>query len=58
MFKKVNAHQIVENMSYFLNPETTEKYAIFGKGRLIPTAKEYNIPHWMALPIIKISRLQ
>ena len=53
MFKKVNVPigSIIENMSYFLNPETNEKHAIFGKGRLIPTAKEYNIPHWMALPI-------
>ena len=53
MFKKVNVPiaSIIENMSYFTDPNTNEKHAIFGKGRLIPTAKTYNISHWIELPI-------
>ena len=53
MFKKVNVPiaSIIENMSYFTDPNTNEKHAIFGKGRLIPTAKTYNISHWLELPI-------
>lgn len=53
MFKKVNVpiSGIIENMSYFLNPETNEKHAIFGKGRLIPTAQSFGIPLWLEFPI-------
>jgi Mrp family chromosome partitioning ATPase len=53
MFKKVKVPvtTIIENMSYFTPPNSTEKYHIFGKGRLIPTAKEYGIPNWLQLPI-------
>ena len=53
MFKKVKVPvtTIIENMSYFTPPDSNERYHIFGKGRLIPTAKEYGIPHWLQLPI-------
>jgi ATP-binding protein involved in chromosome partitioning len=53
MFNKVKVPTfgIVENMSYFTPPDSTEKYHIFGHGRLIPTAKECNIPHWFEVPI-------
>ena len=53
MFKKVKVPVtgIIENMSYFSPPDSSEKYHIFGKGRLIPTAKEYDIPYWIELPI-------
>ncbi|RAP24107.1 hypothetical protein DID73_01700 [Candidatus Marinamargulisbacteria bacterium SCGC AG-343-K17] len=53
MFKKVKVPvtTIIENMSYFSPPDSEEKYHIFGKGRLIPTAQEYGIPNWLELPI-------
>tara|TARA_A100001015_G_C15032350_1_gene734029 strand:+ start:1204 stop:2553 length:1350 start_codon:yes stop_codon:yes gene_type:complete len=53
MFKKVKVpvSSIIENMSYFSPPDSDEKYHIFGKGRLIPTAKKYEIPNWYQLPI-------
>ena len=53
MFNKVKVpvSSIIENMSYFQPPNSDEKYHIFGKGRLIPTAKEFDIPLWYELPI-------
>ena len=38
-------------MSYYSPPDSNEKYHVFGKGRLIPPAKQYGIPHWLELPI-------
>ncbi|WP_457641651.1 Mrp/NBP35 family ATP-binding protein [Persephonella sp.] len=42
---------IVENMSYFICPETDKKYEIFGKSRTEEVAKQYNIDLLGKIPI-------
>src|SRR5207245_8652768 len=46
MFQKLNVPilGIVENMSYFVAPDTAKRYAIFGEGGGQRIANEYNVP--------------
>ncbi len=53
MFVKVEVPVlgIVENMSYFICPETDKKYDIFGSGGGAAVAKQYNLPLLAEIPI-------
>ncbi len=53
MFKRVNVPilGIVENMSYFIAPDTGKKYDIFGTGGGEKLAKELSVPLLGAIPI-------
>ena len=53
MFQRVNVPilGIVENMSYFIAPDTGKKYDIFGTGGGETLAKELSIPLLGAIPI-------
>lgn len=53
MFQRVNVPilGIVENMSYFIAPDTGKKYDIFGTGGGIRLASELSIPLLGAIPI-------
>lgn len=53
MFKDVgvNIGGLVENMSYFIAPDTNKKYAIFGEGGGNATAKKYDIPLLGEVPL-------
>jgi ATP-binding protein involved in chromosome partitioning len=53
MFRKVNIPLlgIVENMSYFICPDTGKRYDIFGTGGAKAKAAELNIPFLGELPI-------
>ncbi|RXI43313.1 ATP-binding protein [Malaciobacter mytili] len=46
MFKDTNVHigGLVENMSYFIAPDTKSKYYIFGRGNSEQICQKYNIP--------------
>ncbi len=58
MFKRVNVPilGIVENMSYFIAPDTGKKYDIFGTGGGEKLAKELSVPLLGAIPINQIIR--
>ena len=53
MFKetRVPIAGLIENMSYFIAPDTGKKYAIFGEGGGENTAKKYNIPLLGKIPL-------
>lgn len=53
MFKDIGVRigGLVENMSYFIAPDTQQKYAIFGEGGGAETAKKYNIPLLGKIPL-------
>jgi ATP-binding protein involved in chromosome partitioning len=53
MFRKLNVPilGIVENMSYFLAPDTGTKYAIFGEGGGERVAQEFGIPLLGQIPL-------
>jgi ATPases involved in chromosome partitioning len=53
MFSRVNVpvYGIVENMSYFIAPDTGKKYDIFGSGGGEKLAEESGIPFLGGLPI-------
>ena len=53
MFQKVNVPLlgIIENMSYFIAPDTGKKYDIFGTGGGEKLAKELSVPLLGAIPI-------
>lgn len=53
MFKdtNVNIGGLVENMSYFIAPDTQKKYCIFGEGAGERTAKQYHIPFLGQIPL-------
>jgi ATP-binding protein involved in chromosome partitioning len=53
MFRKLNVPilGIVENMSYFLAPDTGTKYAIFGEGGGQRVAQEFSIPLLGQIPL-------
>jgi len=53
MFERVNVPVlgIVENMSYFIAPDTGKKYDIFGLGGGERLANELNVPFLGAIPI-------
>ncbi|MGI5977497.1 MAG: P-loop NTPase [Candidatus Limivicinus sp.] len=42
---------IVENMSYFKCPQCGKKHEIFGESKVEKVAKEFNIKHFVKLPI-------
>ncbi|BDY13057.1 Mrp/NBP35 family ATP-binding protein [Hydrogenimonas cancrithermarum] len=53
MFKdiKVPIGGLVENMSFFIAPDTKKRYDIFGKGGGEATAKKYDIPFLGKIPL-------
>src|SRR3990167_5181608 len=53
MFQKLNVPVlgIVENMSYFLAPDTGARYAIFGEGGGRRIAEEYGVPLLAQIPL-------
>ena len=42
---------IVENMSYFIAPDTHVRYDIFGSGGALKLCKKYNIPLLGEIPL-------
>ncbi len=48
---KVPVLGLVENMSYFKCPDCGKEHAIFGESHAEETAKTFNIPHSVRLPI-------
>jgi len=53
MFKDINVPigGLVENMSFFIAPDTKKRYDIFGKGGGEETAKRYDIPFLGQIPL-------
>ncbi|WP_456485426.1 Mrp/NBP35 family ATP-binding protein [Hydrogenimonas sp.] len=53
MFKDINVPigGLVENMSFFIAPDTKKRYDIFGKGGGEATAKKYDIPFLGKIPL-------
>ncbi|BBG64723.1 ATP-binding protein [Hydrogenimonas sp.] len=53
MFKDINVPigGLVENMSYFIAPDTKKRYDIFGSGGGEETAKRYSIPFLGRIPL-------
>ncbi|PJA97806.1 MAG: iron-sulfur cluster carrier protein ApbC [Ignavibacteriales bacterium CG_4_9_14_3_um_filter_30_11] len=53
MFERVNVPVlgIVENMSYFITPDTQKKYDIFGTGGGSKLSEKFNIPFLGGMPI-------
>ena len=53
MFKDINVPigGLVENMSFFIAPDTKKRYDIFGKGGGKETAKRYDIPFLGQIPL-------
>ena len=53
MFRKVNVPVIgiVENMSYFVAPDTGKQYAIFGEGGGAKVADEFGVPLLARIPL-------
>ena len=53
MFQRLNVPVlgIVENMSYFLAPDTGKRYAIFGEGGGRRIAEEYGVPLLAQIPL-------
>ena len=54
MFQEIGVHigGIVENMSYFLAPDTQKRYDIFGKDGGKALAKSYSIPFLGEIPLL------
>ena len=48
---KIPVLGIVENMSYFQCPDCGEKHEIFGDSKVEQEARDFNIPHFVRLPI-------
>jgi ATP-binding protein involved in chromosome partitioning len=59
MFQKLNVPilGIVENMSYFVAPDTGKRYAIFGEGGGQKLADEYGVPLLAQVPLDPATRL-
>ena len=59
MFQKLNVPilGIVENMSYFVAPDTGKRYAIFGEGGGQKLADEYGVPLLAQVPLDPDTRL-
>src|SRR5436309_6591256 len=59
MFRKLNVPilGIVENMSYFVAPDTGARYAIFGEGGGQRLVSEYNVPLLAQVPLDPETRL-
>jgi ATP-binding protein involved in chromosome partitioning len=59
MFQKLNVPilGIVENMSYFVAPDTGKRYAIFGEGGGRKLADEYGVPLLAQVPLDPTTRL-
>jgi ATP-binding protein involved in chromosome partitioning len=59
MFQKLNVPilGIVENMSYFVAPDTGKRYAIFGEGGGRKLADEYGVPLLAQVPLDPDTRL-
>jgi ATP-binding protein involved in chromosome partitioning len=59
MFQKLNVPilGIVENMSYFVAPDTGKRYTIFGEGGGQRLAHEYNVPLLAQVPLDPATRL-
>ena len=53
MFERVNVPVlgVVENMSYFIAPDTKKRYDIFGTGGGERVSKELNVPFLGGIPI-------
>jgi len=53
MFKDINVPigGLIENMSFFIAPDTKKRYDIFGKGGGEETAKRYDIPFLGQIPL-------
>jgi ATP-binding protein involved in chromosome partitioning len=53
MFRKLNVPVIgvVENMSYFVAPDTGRQYAIFGEGGGAKVAEEFGVPLLARIPL-------
>jgi len=53
MFQRLNVPMlgIVENMSYFIAPDTGARYHIFGEGGGQRVAEEYGVPLLAQLPL-------
>ncbi len=53
MFREVNIPVlgVIENMAYFICPETGNKYYIFGKGKTLAFATAYNLKVLGSIPI-------
>ena len=58
MFQKLNVPilGIVENMSYFVAPDTGKRYSIFGEGGGRRLANEYNVPLLAQVPLDPATR--
>ena len=58
MFQKLNVPilGIVENMSYFVAPDTGKRYAIFGEGGGRKLAEEYGVPLLAQVPLDPATR--
>jgi ATP-binding protein involved in chromosome partitioning len=59
MFQRLNVPilGIVENMSYFVAPDTGARYAIFGEGGGKRLVEEYNVPLLAQVPLDPDTRL-
>jgi ATP-binding protein involved in chromosome partitioning len=59
MFQKLNVPilGIVENMSYFVAPDTGKRYTIFGEGGGQKLADEYSVPLLAQVPLDPATRL-
>jgi ATP-binding protein involved in chromosome partitioning len=59
MFQKLNVPilGIVENMSYFVAPDTGKRYSIFGEGGGRKLADEYGVPLLAQVPLDPATRL-
>jgi ATP-binding protein involved in chromosome partitioning len=53
MFRKLNVPivGVVENMSYFIAPDTGTRYAIFGEGGGQRVAEEFGVPLLVQIPL-------
>ena len=53
MFKDINVHMagVVENMSFFIAPDTKNRYDIFGTGGGEKIAQKYEIPYLGGIPL-------
>jgi ATP-binding protein involved in chromosome partitioning len=59
MFQKLNVPilGVVENMSYFVAPDTGKRYSIFGEGGGKKLAEEYGVPLLAQVPLDPATRL-
>jgi ATP-binding protein involved in chromosome partitioning len=58
MFQKLNVPilGVVENMSYFIAPDTGNRYSIFGEGGGRKLADEYGVPLLAQVPLDPVTR--